>query len=96
MNKELIIQKYVNDKKSILQISNETNISRYFIKKYLKENNIKIRSAKETSIIANKNKTIHNKYDNDIIEKYQNGLSMLKISKIYKKSRPSIKKNIRK
>ena len=67
MNAQEIINLYIVDKESIAEISRQTKLSTYKVKKILTENNITIRSRKEQNILTNKartNQVNHNYFSN--------------------------------
>jgi hypothetical protein len=80
-----IIDLYVNQLKSVESISSFFNVHKDVIKRRLKQNNIKLRTHKESQILRNDNRK-HSKaweHEKEIISLYNNKMSMSKIAKIY-------------
>lgn len=87
---ELVVKMYTEGKSSMLQISKELNIHRYYIKKILNIYNIPIRSFKEASLLTCAYKLTE--HENDIIIKYKGGISITEIGKFYNVTSPVIRR----
>jgi hypothetical protein len=81
----ILYRKYITDKKSIGQISNELNICYGTVNKLLIKYNYKKKFNKKPSLITQ-----------EIIFDYNNGLSSIKIAKKYEVSKPGVLKILRK